>query len=164
MWRAAVAFVMKAIRQILVPSDFSESSRAALDYAVELARPLDASIDVLHVWEAPLFMPPASLLETGVADTSLVEIFRKNAEDSLAQFVSEAKHRGVRVRAAFAELGPPAHTIVEFARSREYDLIVMGTHGRTGLSHALIGSVAERVVRHASCPVLTAREALVAAR
>lgn len=154
---------MKAIRQILVPSDFSESSRAALEYASELARPLDATIDVLHVWEAPLFMPPASLLETGVADTSLIEIVRKNAEDSLAQFVSDAKKRGVLVRAAFAEVGPPAHTIAEFARSREYDLIVMGTHGRTGLSHALIGSVAERVVRHAACPVLAVRGPRVAA-
>lgn len=162
MCRAPLGVVMKAIRQILVPSDFSESSRAALDYAAELARSLDASIDVLHVWEAPLFMPPASLLETGVADTSLVEIFRKNAEDSLSAFVADAKKRGVNVRAAFAELGPPAHTIAEFARSREYDLIVMGTHGRTGLPHALIGSVAERVVRHASCPVLAVRSPLLA--
>jgi universal stress protein A len=94
---------MTAIRHILVPSDFSEPSRAALEYAADLGRAFDASVDVLHVWEAPTFIPLASLLETGVAD------------------------------------------------------LVIGTHGRTGLSHALIGSVAERVVRHASCPVLAVR-------
>jgi len=148
---------MKAIRHILVPSDFSEPSRAALEYAAELSRAFGASLDVLHVWEAPTFIPPASLLEAGVADLSLVEVFRKNAEDALAKFVDDARKREIVVRASFAELGPPARVITEFARKREYDLIVIGTHGRTGLSHALIGSVAERVVRHASCPVLAVR-------
>ena len=148
---------MKAIRQILVPSDFSEPSRAALDYAAEFAKPLAASIDVLHVWEMPTFIPPASLPEAGVADMSLIEMYRSNAEDALAQFVQEAKTRGIVVRAAFSEHGPPASTITDFARRREYDLIVIGTHGRTGLSRALIGSVAERVVRYASCPVLAVR-------
>ncbi|HSU42115.1 MAG TPA: universal stress protein [Polyangiaceae bacterium] len=148
---------MTAIRHILVPSDFSEPSRAALEYAADLGRAFDATVDVLHVWEAPAFIPPASLLDAGVADLSLVEIFRKNAEDGLSQFVEDAKKRGVAVRASFTELGAPARVITEFARKREYDLIVVGTHGRTGLSHALIGSVAERVVRHASCPVLAVR-------
>lgn len=148
---------MKAIRKILVPSDFSEPSRAALDYAAELAAPLGASIDVLHVWEPPTFIPPVSLPEAGVADVSLIELFRKNAENALVQFVQEAKKRGLALHASFAEVGPPGHTIAEFARKREYDLIVMGTHGRTGLSRVFMGSVAERVVRHASCPVLTVR-------
>ena len=150
---------MKTIRQILVPTDFSEPSRAALDYAAELARPFEASVDVLHVWEVPLFMPPASLLNAGVTNTSFLEAYRKSAEDAVAQFAADAKQRGVVVRAFFAELGPPAFTIVEFARARDYDVIVLGTHGRTGLSRALIGSVAERVVRHAACPVLTVRQA-----
>ncbi len=148
---------MKAIRHILVPSDFSEPSRAALEYAAEVSRAFEASVDVLHVWEPPTFIPPASLLEAGVADLSLVEVFRKNAEDALAKFVDDARKREIVVRASFTELGPPARVITEFARKRDYDLIVIGTHGRTGLSHALIGSVAERVVRHASCPVLAVR-------
>ncbi|HTQ04722.1 MAG TPA: universal stress protein [Polyangiaceae bacterium] len=146
-----------AIRQILVPTDFSAPSRAALDYAAELARPLDATIDVLHVWEAPVFVPPSLLPEAGVADLSIIEIYRKNAEASLEQFVTEAKGRGVPVRASFAELGPVANTIAEFARRRAYDLVVIGTHGRTGLAHVVIGSVAERVVRYAPCPVLAVR-------
>jgi nucleotide-binding universal stress UspA family protein len=148
---------MKAIRHILVPSDFSEPSRAALEYAAELARAFAASLDVLHVWEAPVFIPPASLLDAGVADLTLVEVFRKNAEEGLAKFVEAAKKREIVGRASFAELGCPAQVITDFARNRGYDLIVLGTHGRTGLSHALIGSVAERVVRHASCPVLAVR-------
>jgi universal stress protein A len=151
------SFFMTPVRRILVPSDFSEPSHAALDYAAELARRFDASIDVLHVWEVPLFMPPASPPDVGVDSTSLIEILRKNAEDALARFVAAANERGIAVHDSFAELGPPAHTITEFARTHEYDLIVIGTHGRTGLSHALIGSIAERVVRHASCPVLAVR-------
>lgn len=165
MWHAGPGdIVMKAIRQILVPSDFSESSRKALDYAAEFARPFAASVDVLHVWEAPIFIPPAGILAAGVVGMTEVEIFRKSAQDALDRFVADARARGVVVRASFAELGPPAHTITEFARKREYDLIVIGTHGRTGLSHAWIGSVAERVVRHAPCMVLTVREPSDSAR
>jgi nucleotide-binding universal stress UspA family protein len=146
-----------AIRQILVPTDFSEPSRAALDYAAELARPLGASIDVLHVWEQPVFVPPSMMPEAGVADLSILEIYRKNAESQLDGFVADARKRGVAIRAAFAELGPASHTISDFADRRGYDLIVIGTHGRTGLAHALIGSVAERVVRYAHRPVLAVR-------
>lgn len=149
---------MATIRRILVPTDFSEHSRAALDYAAALARSLEASIDVLHVWEAPAFVPPGGFYETGGRDTSLVDIIRKNAESSLAEFVADAKKRGVEVQASFAELGSPSQTITQFAETRGYDLIVIGSHGRTGLAHALIGSVAERVVRHACCPVLAVRK------
>ncbi len=149
--------LVMTIRQILVPTDFSEPSEAALDSAAELARALGASIDVLHVWEAPVFVPPSMLPDAGVADLSMLEIYRKNAESALEQFVAKAKDRGVSVRASFAELGPAAYTIADFARRREYDLIVIGTHGRTGLAHIVIGSVAERVVRYAPCPVLAVR-------
>jgi len=151
-------FVMNPVRQILVPTDFSEPSQVTLDYAAALARSFDASVDVLHVWEVPAFVPPTAFFEVGGADTPLVEIVRKSAESKLGEFIADAKKRGVQVRASFAELGAPSHVIAEFARTRGYDLIVIGTHGRTGLSHALIGSVAERVVRHASCPVLAVRQ------
>lgn len=151
--------LMRAIRRILVPVDFSEPSRRALDYAAELARPLDAAIEVLHVAEIPVFVPCASLPEAGASDQSLVAVVRESAEALLATFVGEATERGVPVRASRLELGAPAHVITEVARSGDYDLIVMGTHGRTGLSHALLGSVAERVVRQAPCPVLSVRPA-----
>jgi len=148
---------MSDIRQILVPVDFSEHSREALDYAAELARPFGASLDVLHVWEAPAFVPPASLPDAGVADLSLVELVKANAERSLDEFVTAATKRGVKVRRAEVQPGTPAHSIVDFAKSGGYDLIVIGTHGRTGIARAVIGSVAERVVRHAPCAVLTVR-------
>lgn len=149
---------MNTPRTILVPTDFSVPSRAALEYAALLARPLDASIDVLHVWEVPAFVPPAAFLEVNGGTESLVEIIRKSAEDALAGFVDDAKKRGIPVRASFTEMGRPSHGIAEFARQHGYDLIVIGTHGRTGVSHALMGSVVERVVRHAPCPVLAVRQ------
>jgi universal stress protein A len=146
---------MQAIRKILVPVDFSESSRVALEYAAGWATPFDAKIDVLHVWQAPAFVPLPTLPEAAPADATLVEIVKKTAEQALDRFVAEAQKRGVSVREAISEPGSPAHTIVDVAKKGGYDLLVLGTHGHTGLAHALIGSVAERVVRHASCPVLT---------
>lgn len=148
---------MNAIRRILVPIDFSEASRAAFDYAVELARSVGASIDVLHVWEVPTFLAPGSAVVVGASGTPLVEMVRAAAEDGLEKFVAEAAARGARVDESRAEPGNPASSIAEAARTGGYDLVVMGTHGRTGFSRALIGSVAERVVRHAPCPVLTVR-------
>ncbi len=146
---------MQALRKILVPVDFSESSRVALEYAAAWAKPFGAKIDVLHVWQAPAFIPLPSLPEASPADATLVEIVKKTAEQALERFVSEVQNRGVAVREAIAEPGSPAHTIVDVAKKGGYDLLVLGSHGHTGLAHALIGSVAERVVRHASCPVLT---------
>lgn len=146
---------MQGIRKILVPVDFSDPSRVALEYAVGWAVPFGAKVDVLHVWQAPAFVPLPSLPEASPADVTLVELVKNTAEQTLDRFVAEARKRGVAVREALSEPGSPAHTIVEVAKKGGYDLLVLGTHGHTGLAHALIGSVAERVVRHASCPVLT---------
>jgi universal stress protein A len=154
---------MKPIRKILVPVDFSEPSHAALNYAAELAQSFAASVDVLHVWEAPSFLPARGLMLEGVADQSLIELAKSASEHALEQFVSEASKRGVRVHQARSELGMPLQTIVDVADEGGYDLIVIGTHGRTGISHALMGSVAERVVRHARCPVLSVRSKPAAA-
>ena len=150
---------MKPIRKILVPVDFSEPSHAALSYAAELAKSFDAIVDVLHVWEVPAFLPARGIALEGAADQSLMELVKTNSEGALEQFVADATKRGVRIHGARSELGTPSRTIVDLAREGGYDLVVIGTHGRTGLSHALIGSVAERVVRHAHCPVLSVRSA-----
>jgi nucleotide-binding universal stress UspA family protein len=150
---------MNSIRKILVPVDFSEPSRAALSYAAELARSFDATIDVLHVWEVPTFFPARGFVLEGVADQSLIDLAKSSSERALKEFVAEASKQGARIRDARSEVGTPSRTIVEFANAGGYDLIVIGTHGRTGLSHAVIGSVAERVVRHARCPVLSVRSA-----
>jgi nucleotide-binding universal stress UspA family protein len=91
------------------------------------------------------------------SEISMYEFIRKDAEQALDEFMGEARKRGIDVRSARAERGHPAHAIVEAANQGTYDLIVLGTHGRTGLARVLIGSVAERVVRLAGCPVLTVR-------
>jgi universal stress protein A len=146
---------MHAVRKILVPVDFSDSSRLALAHAAAWAAPFGAKVDVLHVWQAPAFVPLPSLPETSPTDATLVELVKKTAEQALDRFVADVTQRGIAVREALSEPGSPAHTIVDVAKKGGYDLVVLGTHGHTGLAHALIGSVAERVVRHASCPVLT---------
>jgi universal stress protein A len=148
---------MSSIRRILVPVDFSEPSRAALDYAATVARAFGATLDLLHVWEVPSFVPPGTTLDLGAPVHSLVETVRGGAEEALKQLVSDATGRGLPIGSARAEPGSPAHSIVEAAKAGSYDLIVIGTNGRTGLSRALIGSVAERVVRLAPCPVLAVR-------
>jgi nucleotide-binding universal stress UspA family protein len=148
---------MTQIRKILVPVDFSDSSRAALEYAAGLARPFDATIDLLHVWQAPAFIGALTLPDVPVTEATMVELVKRNAEEVSARFAADAVKRGLPVREARCEPGVPAHTIVEVAKDRNYDLVVMGTHGHTGFSHVLLGSVAEAVVRHAECPVLTVR-------
>jgi nucleotide-binding universal stress UspA family protein len=149
---------MASVSRILVPVDFSDPSRAALDYAATLARTFGATLDVLHVWEAPSFAPRASgLASSGAGEPSLDELVRRNADEELDGFVEKARERGVTVRASRTARGVPWHTIVAAAKEGNYDLIVIGTHGRTGLPRVLLGSVAENVVRHAQCPVLSVR-------
>jgi nucleotide-binding universal stress UspA family protein len=146
-----------SIHQILVPVDFSEYSQAALHYAAELARPLGAEVDVLHVSEAPIFVPYGSTIDAGVSDPSLIDMFLRRSEQALREFVADAAKRGDVVRGSRTEMGSPAQAITDFAKTNGYDLIVIGTHGRSGISRALLGSVAERVVRLARCPVLSVR-------
>ena len=145
-----------AIKRILVPIDFTRDSDAALGYAVSLAQQLGASVHLLHVVENPL---TAGMWSAGVytveAPGLQVDVVR-DAEERLTRMIPTIA--GVRYGLEHdVRTGPPAATIVEFARDQLSDLIVMGTHARTGLAHALIGSVAEQVLRTAPCPVLTLR-------
>jgi nucleotide-binding universal stress UspA family protein len=149
---------MAAPQHILVPIDFSMPSRVAFDHAAELAEKLGATLDVLHIWQAPNFVPLGSgMVGAGVGESSMVEMIRKNSEQALDAFIHEARERGVTVRAGRCLGGIPAWSIVDAAREGDYDLVVVGTHGRTGVPRMVLGSVAENVVRHAHCPVLTVR-------
>jgi nucleotide-binding universal stress UspA family protein len=131
---------------ILVPTDGSETATAALDHAADLAAVHDASVHLLYVTETPAIAP------TPTAGRVLDEL-----EEHGEEVVDEAAARlDGRVHTAVAR-GPPHRAILDYASSSDIDLIVMGTHGRTGLSHALLGSVAERVVRLSEAPVLTIR-------
>jgi nucleotide-binding universal stress UspA family protein len=162
-----------AFRHIVVPTDFSEPANHALSYAVEEAilhgakvtllhvQPVDARTGVYYVTGAP-----SSGLEAGfdvvaggrlamapVSDPTVVrQDYSDEALTRLRDLVPEAYRDTWKVEVA---IGRPADTIVRLARERKADLIVMATHGRTGLEHMVLGSVAEKVVRLAPCPVLT---------
>ncbi len=149
---------MSKVRKILVATDFSESSRAALEQAAELARALHASLDLLHVWEVPAFLPGELLVADGSVQTSLMDIVKNRAHQRMTTLVAEAEGDGIHPSTVSCVCGIPHAAIVDAASAGVYDLIVLGSHGRTGLTRALLGSVAERVVRHAPCTVVVARE------
>ncbi len=149
---------MPVMQKILVPVDLSAASRRALHEAAQFAAAFGASIDILYVWSAPALVAPESVITgVGVNEQPLLEWIHKNAEEQLAHFEAEIRREGVPLSHALCEPGDPAAVIVDRARAGNYDLLVLSTHGRTGLSHFLMGSVAERVVRTAPCPVLTVR-------
>lgn len=147
----------EAITRILVPVDFSSHSDRAFRYALRLASRFGASVDLLHVVDNP-FASGTMTPEVYVPNLpEMLDSLLQEAEKGLAALKSAAA--GERLRVGTRVLtGQPAHTIVEHARTGGFDLIVMGTHGRTGFSHLFVGSVAERVVRRAPCPVLTVRD------
>jgi nucleotide-binding universal stress UspA family protein len=143
---------------ILVPTDFSASSDAALGYAREVAAKFGSTLYLLHVVEAPFVSGPLGS-EAFVADTPAAQVHLiQEAQARLGHRLTPADRRRF---AATGEIvsGTTARSIVEYAGERGIDLIVMGTHGRSGMAHLLMGSVAERVVRSAPCPVLTVRDA-----
>jgi nucleotide-binding universal stress UspA family protein len=140
--------------KILCPVDFSDASHEALLAAVRLAREFDATLTILHVYSLPVVAVPEMSLNPAIYDQIL-----KSAEEGLARWTREASQLGAhRVDSAKLE-GVPWDVIVKVAREGGADVVILGTHGRTGLRHALLGSVAERVVRHAPCPVLVVRPA-----
>jgi universal stress protein A len=140
------------IHRILVPIDFSPCSTAAFEYALGLAGPLGAEVVALHAWEPPLHVGVDTLvfIPEGPPE-SLSKVAHDTAAREMERFLIG---HGDRARGR-VEIGAPVEVIL--AESRDYDLIVMGTHGRSGIAHLLLGSVAERIVRRATCPVLTVR-------
>jgi nucleotide-binding universal stress UspA family protein len=146
---------MLTIRNILFPTDFSEQSVAAFHLASALARDHRASLTVLHVRETPVvpFAEFGSVPPVDLPPQSVVL-------EKMAQF--EPPDTSTNVEYLVAD-GVPAEEIVKAATDRDCDLIVMGTHGRTGLGRLLMGSVAEQVMRKAPCPVLTLKNPLPAA-
>lgn len=142
------------IRQILLPTDFSDFAAAATQYACELAIKFDAELHLLHTLEThPAAAPEFGM---GLALPRYVRESRAAAEKSLAGVLDPQWSAGRTVTLAVLE-GSPKAEIVRYARNKNIDLIVLSTHGRTGLAHAILGSVAENVVRMAPCPVLTIR-------
>ena len=142
------------IKRILLPTDFSSYSATATQYACELATKFDAELHLLHALEVHLSSTPGFAL--GLALPQYVHESRAAAEKALASVLDPQWSVGRKVVQAVVE-GSPKVEIVRYARTRQIDLIVLATHGRSGLAHVIIGSVAESVVRTAPCPVLTVR-------
>lgn len=139
-------------KKVLCPIDFSEPARAAMTAAIELCRHFDGDLTLFHSYQLPGYTLPEGSV---VASPKMLQELADSAERHLAEWRGLATQQGApRVSTAKA-VGEPAVEIVEFARETRQDLLVLGTHGRTGLRHALVGSIAERVVRRAGCPVLT---------
>lgn len=140
--------------KLVCATDFSEPAVRAEDEAVRLARRLDAEVVFVHVAvETPLYgEQPIG----GVDTRAVYEAQRRWAVDALAARVERAKAGGVSAR-QMLRVGAPVDELLAAAGEEQADMIVIGTHGRTGLDRLLLGSVAERVVRRAPCPVLTVR-------
>jgi universal stress protein A len=149
---------MTPFRNILVPVDFSPSSRLSLDYALMLADRFESSVHVLHCWEVPSYLRPDLTVWSGEVSATLADHARDEAERGLRDFMHGCPAGEQRRLTSRVVAGSPYSTIVSVASDEKFDLIVMGTHGRTGLGHLVLGSVAEKVVRHAHCAVLTVRD------
>ena len=140
--------------RILCPIDFSDYSRATLRAAVELAAPSSAEITLIHVFPSPKV--GADAMAEIVTEEALASFIR-DTKEKLAKMQQEAIGLGAKRVEILAVPGIPWDQIVKAAQERKIDAIVMGTHGRTGLQRALVGSVAEKVVRHAPCSVFVTR-------
>ena len=142
------------LQKILLPTDFSNYSAAATKYACELATKFDAELHILHTLETHLVSTPN--FGMGLDLPKYVSESKTAAQKSLTSVLDPAWSAGRTVVKAIVE-GSPKAEIIQYARKHNIDLIVLATHGRSGLAHVLMGSVAESVVRTASCPVLTVR-------
>jgi nucleotide-binding universal stress UspA family protein len=142
------------IKTILFPTDFSNGARAAMDHAISLAKDYNARLILLYVIQdisiAEWYIP------SSISVTDLVEDMQKSAWNEMNKWNSEVSAKVKDVEKIVVR-GVPFVEIIKTAKNKNADLIVIGTHGRTGIDHMLFGSTAEKVVRKAPCPVLTVR-------
>jgi nucleotide-binding universal stress UspA family protein len=143
---------MKPIRRVLFPTDFSDNARDAIPHVLEMAARFEAHVHVVHVLESAVHPTDFAWSATSIQD--FAEKRKDVAEDRLQDLVDELGLAPEHISTAVI-FGNPFEQIVSYAQEHDIDLIVMATHGRTGLSHLLLGSTAERVVRLSTCPVMT---------
>ena len=144
------------MQTLLVATDFSEASRSATTYAFHLARALRAHLYLLHVVpedDVRLITAISPHLQSSITPTALTDIFYTEADKRLTQLVEEA-HAADLVQERLVVTGEPADAILSWAAAKQVHLLILGTHGRRGLSHLLLGSVAERVLHQAPCAVV----------
>lgn len=144
---------MIRLKKILLATDFSDCSKRAQEYACALVDQFQAELHVLHVLQEVLFMLPEPSPALSLPQNYLLDL-KHQAEQELDKLLPAAWTQGKRVIRA-SRVGNPFKEIAKYAKDDAIDLIVIGTHGRSAIMHALLGSVAEKVVRGAPCPVLT---------
>jgi nucleotide-binding universal stress UspA family protein len=145
---------MISLNRVLVPTDFSASANHALLYGMSFAKEYGAELTLLHVVETLSVGYASDLFPVPMAE--VFDEIAGYARAELAKLAAQAQERGIAVQQVVIQ-GKPALEIVRFAQEQGIDVIVLGTHGRGVLDHALFGSTTERVVRKAPCPVLTCR-------
>ena len=144
------------LRRILVPIDFSDHSKKALQYAIPFAEQFKATIDLLYVVEPAIY--PADFSFGQVGFPAVEDELRQRGAEELESLIK--REIGARVNArSSVRTGKAAYEIEQYAREESIDLIIIATHGHSGMEHVLFGSTAEKVVRHAPCPVLVVRMA-----
>lgn len=146
---------MPSFQTILVPTDFSDDAEASLREAVELAKATGARIHLLHVYHFPAYVSATPELPY-VIPAKVYNDIRQHAAARVQEIEKRIQADGVSAKSEIVE-GPPSERIVACAERENADLIVMGTRGLTGLKHVFLGSVAERTLRHATCPVMTVK-------
>jgi len=144
------------IKQVLVPVDFSPNSLRALEYAIELAKPFKSRLSVLFAVEPIYYVVPDFTGSPAMGEVLTEQL--RTARTQLARLAQQYAKRRIKLH-TLLQTGTAYEAIADTAKQIKAELIVMATHGRTGMSHLLLGSVAERVVRVAPCPVLTLRPA-----
>ena len=147
---------MPVFKKILVPVDFSEASRRALEQALQLGKVCAAQVDLLHVWEPPNYLSPDIMLSVpGWSAISLEDFSVREARKAVQLFLEQSDHPSLALTTRI-DSGEPSATILRVAKEG-YDLVVMGTHGHSRLHQFFLGSVAHRVVAESPVPVLTVR-------
>ena len=147
------------IQTILVPTDFSEPTREVMEFAVYLAKTFRAKLMLLHVFQTLPLAEAVNWLDTvapPVAESGLWEQLKTAAQQQMARLKEKYQNAGVELETRLVD-GVPFVEIIRLAKEEKIGLILMGSHGHTGVRHLLIGSVAEKVVRKATCPVLVVK-------
>lgn len=146
---------MIRIREVIVATDFSEPAAVALDYGRNFARAFDATLHVVHVANDLATAAPVSEIPMDIS--KIQAQIEAEGRAALEATVTDDDRRSLRVKTVLLTSSTPARAILTYARDAMADLIIVGTHGRGGLAELLLGSVAQKVVRSAPCPVLTVR-------
>src|SRR5690606_17415020 len=155
-------------QRILVATDFSEAARNALHTAARVAQLYGAKVEVMHVGPSPLMVPPEVAIGAPAVDPLLgtsatagqpltwLEISQRVAEEEMAQLKAQASSEGIDIAQCHVDFGNPAAKVLDLLERERFDLVAVGTHGRRGLAHLMLGSVAESIMHHSPVPVLVA--------